>query len=291
MISIIVRTENEERWIGHCLQAIASQNLQQYEVIIVDNGSTDKTLQIVEEFKKSLRGLKVVKFNGQFKPGAAINLGISNSTGKFIVILSGHCIPKSDNWLNALIEKLENVKVGGVYGRQEPLPFSSPLDKRDLAITFGLDPKVQVKDPFFHNANSAFRREVWNSFPFDEEVSNIEDRVWGAKLIENKYEIHYVPEASVYHFHGIHHNADRQRAKQIVTIMERLEHTNTDLKDTLNNKFGKGRVVGIIPIKGKCLSIDGNIFIRNRRSLTDCELLGQTFISTDLNILLRYRKN
>ena len=150
MISIIVRTKNEERWIGHCLQAIASQNLQQYEVIIVDNGSTDKTLQIVEEFKKSLRGLKVVKFNGQFKPGAAINLGISNSTGKFIVILSGHCIPKSDNWLNALIEKLENVKVGGVCGRQEPLPFSSPLDKRDLAITFGLDPKVQVKDPFFH---------------------------------------------------------------------------------------------------------------------------------------------
>ena len=288
MISIIIRTRNEERWIGHCLWAISNQDLQQFEVIVVDNGSTDKTLEVIEEARKNLPRLKIVRFDGQFKPGAAINLGISNSIGKLIVVLSGHCIPTSNGWLTSLSKKLKNENVGGVYGRQEPLPFSSPLDKRDLAITFGLDPKIQIKDPFFHNANSAFRREIWNMFPFDEEVSNIEDRVWGARLIENNYEIHYIPEASVYHFHGIHHNADRQRAQQIVTIMERLENTDTKIVTSLNDRFGKGQVVGIVPIRGECLSVDGKYLLAEiAEHLSNCELLGQTFVSTDTEYTLK----
>lgn len=51
--------------------------------------------------------------------------------------------------------------VAGVYGRQEPMSFSSDLDKRDLLITFGLDRRVQMKDSFFHNANSMIRREIY----------------------------------------------------------------------------------------------------------------------------------
>ena len=70
-------------------------------------------------------------------------------------------------------------EVAGVYGRQQPMSFSSDNDKRDLVTVFGLDKKTQKKDPFFHNANSMFRRDIWNEIPFDEEVTNIEDRVWG----------------------------------------------------------------------------------------------------------------
>ena len=59
--------------------------------------------------------------------------------------MSGHCIPKNNKWLHNLISPLKNKNVAGVYGKQEPLSFSSPLDKRDLLITFGLDKKVQKK--------------------------------------------------------------------------------------------------------------------------------------------------
>jgi len=52
---------------------------------------------------------------------------------------------------------------------------------------FGLDRRVQVKDSFFHNANSAFRREVWEKIPFDEQVTNIEDRVWAKKILSLGY--------------------------------------------------------------------------------------------------------
>ena len=78
-------------------------------------------------------------------------------------------------------------KVAGVYGRQEPLSYSTDFDKRDLITVFGLDKKIQVKDPFFHNANSAFLRTTWKKFPFDEKVSNIEDRVWGHQVIKKNY--------------------------------------------------------------------------------------------------------
>ena len=83
-------------------------------------------------------------------------------------------IPKNNLWLEKLIEPLVNDKtqlLAGVYGRQEPLSSSSALDKRDLTVVFGLDERIQKKDSFFHNANSAIPRKIWDKFPFDEKWS------------------------------------------------------------------------------------------------------------------------
>ena len=88
-----------------------------------------------------------------------------------------------------MVSDLEQENIAGVYGRQEPLAFTSDLDKRDLLTIFGLDKKIQVKDSFFHNANSAFRRDIWGKYPFDEKVTNIEDRVWGEKVIQQGFQL------------------------------------------------------------------------------------------------------
>ena len=135
-------------------------------------------------------------------------------------MLSGHCIPTNEYWLEKLIFDLKDPNVAGVYGRQEPLSFSEDADKRDLAIVFGLDKKIQKKDTFFHNANSAFRRELWRKFNFDNEVKHIEDRLWGKEVIKAGYKLVYEPEASVYHYHGIHQNNHSERLKNIVRILE-----------------------------------------------------------------------
>ena len=151
----------------------------------------------------------------------------------------GHCIPKI-KWLKNLIYDLNGKKIAGIYGRQEPLSFSSDLDKRDLINTFGLDKKVQINDTFFHNANSAFRKNIWKKFPFDEKVTNIEDRVWGQKIIENGLKIVYEPKASVYHYHGINHNQNPERAKNVVRILDGLKSTSTKKnlkKKKFNNHF------------------------------------------------------
>ncbi len=228
MISIIVRTKNEERWIGSCLEAIGRQTRTDFEVVLVDNESSDRTVAKALQY-----GVRLVSIP-EFKPGAAINRGIEAADGDVIVCLSGHCIPVDEHWLANLVAGLDDETVGGVYGRQEPLAFTPDLDKRDLLITFGLDPRVQVKDSFFHNANSAFRKSTWERFPFDEEVSNIEDRIWASQVQGAGMKILYEPDASVYHHHGIHHSGDRVRCGNIIRI---LDTTGQEGVRTADNKI------------------------------------------------------
>ena len=100
-ISIIIRTKNEERWIGHCLKSVFSQEIDNFEVIIVDNNSSDNTLAIAKRYP-----VKTVVNIDKFAPGKAINDGIRASSGKFIVCLSAHCIPKRTDWLLNLLKNL-----------------------------------------------------------------------------------------------------------------------------------------------------------------------------------------
>ena len=64
---------------------------------------------------------------------------------EIIVCLSAHCIPVDKDWLKHLILDLNKKNIGAVYGKQLPLPYSSPLDKRDLYNTFGEEKEYRVK--------------------------------------------------------------------------------------------------------------------------------------------------
>ena len=87
LVSVIIRTKNEERWLQQCLEKIYQQSYRNFEIIIVDNESKDKTIKVAKEYK-----LKIVKIK-KFLPGKAINLGITKSKGDIIICLSAHCIP------------------------------------------------------------------------------------------------------------------------------------------------------------------------------------------------------
>lgn len=241
-VSIIVRTKNEERWIDKCLSAIAQQTYHNHEVVVVDNVSTDATVRKAMEFDVMMVSIE------DFRPGDALNYGIRASTGDIIVCLSAHCIPAGPDWLENLVAPLSDPKVAGVYGRQEPLPFSDPHDKRDLVTVFGLDRKEQLRDPFFHNANSALLRATWSEFPFDENVKNLEDRVWGQQVINAGRSIVYEPSASVFHWHGIHQGLDPKRAHGVVRVMESI-HGESSLPDFLAPEMQNNLVV--IPIRAE----------------------------------------
>jgi glycosyltransferase involved in cell wall biosynthesis len=218
MVSVIIRTRDEARWIGRCLNAVAAQDHPAFEVIVVDNDSSDQTREIVERFEH-----KVVSIpDGHFRHGRALNMGIDVAKGQLVAILSGHCIPVHDHWLTALSANFHDPTVAGVYGRQVPLPDSSPLDKRDLWTTFGIERRVQRTDYFFHNANSMIRTDVWRRLPFDDEISGVEDRDWARKVIALGHCIVYEPLASVHHHHGIHQGGDPLRAERVVRVIEMI---------------------------------------------------------------------
>jgi rhamnosyltransferase len=240
LVSIIIRAKNEEKWIGTCLKSVFKQTYKPFEVILVDNQSSDKT---VEKAKK--HDVQVVSLD-KFKPGRAINCGVRAAKGDIIVCLSAHCIAVDHHWLKNLVRNFKKPQIAGVYGRQEPMSFSSDVDKRDLTIVFGLDRKVQKKDCFFHNANSAFRRDIWEKMPFDEQVTNIEDRVWAKQVLMQGYLIVYDPEASVYHYHGIHQGINQERVSRTVRVLESLED-----KPKVGLNIHDREIVALIPLKGK----------------------------------------
>lgn len=218
-VSVIIRTKNEEFWIARCLEAIKNQigNFD-IEIIIVDNSSSDFTIQ---KALKVWPDAKIVNLD-VYNPSASLNLGVRNSNGEYCICISAHCIPENEMWLESLVKPLENPDICASYGRQIPLKTSAPNDKRDLWITFGLDDVVQTKNPFLHNANSAYRKEDLVRDPFDENLTNIEDRSWGQSQINMGKKIYYTSRATVYHNHGIHQSGDATRLDGVIGMMDMI---------------------------------------------------------------------
>lgn len=253
MISVIIRTKNEERWMRPCLEGVLNQRVDQpVEVVLVDNASTDRT---VERALAVCPDLKLVEIS-DFLPGLALNEGIRAASGDYFVCLSAHCPPVDEHWLANLLRNLDDPEVAGVYGRQVPTRFTSAIDKRDLLLTFGLDRKVQIRDTFFHNANSMISRAAWEHIPFDEAVTNIEDRLWSKQVIQAGYRIIYEPDAAVYHHHGIHQGNRADRARSVVRIME--DHLPEVHPDAFGDPFDPEwlEVAALIPLRAGEDSID-----------------------------------
>lgn len=271
-VSIIIRSKNEEKWIAACLEAIQSQSFTDYEIILVDNESTDRTVEKAKQFD-----IQIIEYQDEmFHPGRAINIGIRASSGNYITNISAHCIPVNEYWLENLVRNFVDPQLAGVYGRQEPLPFTSDLDKRDLINIFGLDKKIQRKDPFFHNANSMIRRDVWEKVPFDEDTLHIEDRIWATEVLKRGYMTAYEPEASVFHFHGINQGRNIPRAERIVRILEQIHcPNNVGIIEGLN-------ITTIIPSRGKPRLLNGEPLIeRTIRAAFGSRYVNKVVVASD----------
>jgi len=232
-VSIIIRGKDEEDWLGICLRAINSQSYKDFEIIYIDNESSDASVNVAKAH--DVKKIKTIK---KYLPGLAINMGIEMSHGKYIVILSAHCIPTNTEWLGSMVDSIKNKKVAGSYGRQLPLPFTSPDDARDLLITFGNEDRIQVNEPFFHNANSIIKRSVWEKIKFDSEITNIEDRDWAKKVQNKKFLINYNSSGCVFHIHGLHQHGSNKsfRAQSVNNLINKINDDKNELPEWFDIK-------------------------------------------------------
>lgn len=239
LASVVIRTYNEERWIGTCLERIFSQEFEgDFEVIIVDSGSKDKTVEIARQFNT-----KIFDLPGPFIAGWAINFGIERSGGEYIVILSAHAIPIGEKWMNNLIRNFNERKVAGVYGRQIPLPDCNPLDARGLTEQFGTERKIQAKTFFFSNANSAIRRSIWREIPFDSRAKASEDQWWAKRVLERGYVIVYEPSAAVMHSHNETLRQAYRRAREQAAQMKEIAQPSGSISTLSHRIFSDWRFI------------------------------------------------
>jgi glycosyltransferase involved in cell wall biosynthesis len=98
MVSVIIPTYNRESFLSRAIQSVLSQTYSNWELLVVDDGSTDNTRKVVNEYiKKDNRIKYFYKENGG--QGSARNLGIKHASGEYIAFLDS-----DDEWLP---EKLE----------------------------------------------------------------------------------------------------------------------------------------------------------------------------------------
>jgi len=196
--SIVIRTLNEEKHIGNLLKGVAEQSYKDYEVIVVDSGSTDRTLEIARSH--SVRIIEIPSRDFTF--GYALNVGCKAAKGKYLVFVSAHILPVDRHWLGNLVAGFKDAEVGMAYGRQMGAPQSKFSETRDFTRLFSITASnSRAPLPYANNANAAVRKDLWEKHPFDEYLFGLEDIDFARKVTADGLLVRYEPTAAIYHIH------------------------------------------------------------------------------------------
>lgn len=221
-VSIVYRALNEDRWFEDSLLALKKQNLDglTLEAVLVDSGSTDRTLEIAEKHGCRVTHIK----KADFSFGRSLNQGCDFANGKILVFISAHCIPAHENWLLNLVKPLlnyEETKVVYSYGKQIGHSVSQFSEKQLFQKYFSDVTKDPQEGYFINNANSAIVADIWKNYRFDEEVTGLEDMVLGKAIVADGYKISYIADAPVIHVHEENYKQTKNRYyREALTLRE-----------------------------------------------------------------------
>ncbi len=210
-VSIVITNFNREPFIARAIRSCLDQVLffpTTFEIIVVDDGSTDHSLEVIHMFSEQI---KLVKHGVNKGVAAASNSGIRAATGDYIIRLD------ADDFLNRfsiyiLAQILEeNPEIGFVYTDHFRVDAKGYKQER-----INLDTEEKIYD---HGAGIMFRREIFDNVgPYDEELRNCEDFDFFARVM-SAYKGFYLPLPLYrYYIHGqnISLAKDRMDFKKIV---------------------------------------------------------------------------
>lgn len=196
-VSFVIRAFNEQKHLGNLLAAIEQQSFRDYEIILVDSGSTDATLEIAARYP--VRVLHIQPSDFTF--GRSLNMGLAAARGEFAVLASAHVVPLSREWLANLIAPFDDPVVAIAYGKQRGGEGTKFSESQHFIKWFPEETDLDQPSPFCNNANLALRLSAWKAQPYDEHLTGLEDIAWSSALREQGYKIAYVAEAGVAHLH------------------------------------------------------------------------------------------
>lgn len=230
--SVVIRTLNEARYLDELLTAITTQKTKglSHEVVLVDSGSTDDTLDIAE--RHGCRILQITR--EEFSFGRSLNIGCKAAQGDILVITSGHCVPVDENWLQNLSQPLLDGLADYTYGRQHGGPESHYSEHRIFAKYFPEQSKIPQEGGYCNNANSAILKSSWQKYRFDEDLTGLEDMELAQRLIKDGGKVAYVAEAGVFHHHSESWPQVRRRfEREAIALQKIMPQVHVGLFDTL----------------------------------------------------------
>lgn len=214
--SVLIPVKNGGPLLGEVLDAVLAQQAPwPFEVIVVDSGSSDDSVECARQ-----RGVRVETISpAEFGHGRTRNLLASMAQGQFLVFITQDAKPASPQWLRNMVQGCDvEPGVAGAFGPHRAHPHARHVTHCELNLHFsGFGDKLSVvrledrvrfaSDPgyrqwlhFFSSNNSCIRRSVWEQLPLPE-VAFAEDQTWALRAIEAGHGKAFVPDAVVYHSH------------------------------------------------------------------------------------------
>jgi glycosyltransferase involved in cell wall biosynthesis len=217
MISIVILTHNGELYLRALLDALFSQQIEQpFEVIVIDSSSEDFTKEIAREYNVKLYSIDKASFS---HPGTR-NIGVTHSSGRYIVFITQDAIPMNSSWLRELLHPFEIMpNLAASYSRQIPRSDCNPLEAKDIYTGAPCIDEVRYadlgvawqRDDYngnihryirFSNVSACYDGNLLRSNPFDERLRMVEDQEWSKRMIDKGYITYYASKSVVVHSHN-----------------------------------------------------------------------------------------
>jgi len=199
-ISVIVPAYNAAETLGKCLAALLDQSIprSEYEVIVVDDGSTDATQEVVEQY-----GVHLLTQANQ-GPAAARNLGVSHARGEILLFTDADCVP-AWNWIEAMIAAFADPEIFGAKGvyktqQRELIARFVQLEYEDKYDKMRQEEYIDFIDTYSAGYRHGIFAENSGFDPVFPQASG-EDVEFSYRLAEQGYKMVFVPQAAVYHRH------------------------------------------------------------------------------------------
>jgi rhamnosyltransferase len=198
-VSIILRSYNEGWALKETLPALAAQDYNNWELIVIDSGSTDGSVDLIRKAKPAHFEQITPR---EYNPSRVMNRGMTLSQGNYCLFLNADATPQGPNWIRELSKALHDPKVAACFGRQIPRPGCQAVYACDYDRCFGPNRESKKWRHFFSMVSSGVRKDIWEKRGFLEKLQYAEDHeyTWWAK--SEGYKVVYVPDAVVMHSHN-----------------------------------------------------------------------------------------
>ena len=199
LVSIIMRSYNEGWALRETLPALQTQEYKHWELLVIDSGSTDGSVDLIRRAKPSqFLQIKPEEYN----PSRVMNQGMRMARSEFGIFLNADAMPQGRNWLRPLVTALRDPNTAAVFSRQIPRPDCRAVYAHDYERCFGPHRESARWDHFFSMASSAIRKDVWRQRGFNERMQYSEDDEYTRWCREHGYEVVYCEESVVMHSHN-----------------------------------------------------------------------------------------
>lgn len=198
-VTIVMRSFNEGWALRETLPALRAQRFTSWELIVIDSGSTDGSVELIRQFQPA-RFLQITP--QEYNPSRVMNQGMRLARAPLAVFLNADATPQSPDWLAPLVDRLQNPNVAAVFGRQIARPDARAVFACDYERCFGPNRESARWDHFFSMVSSGLRKDIWARRGFREDLQYAEDDEYTRWCRAEGHEIVYVPESVVMHSHN-----------------------------------------------------------------------------------------